>query len=1017
MMMNDKLIRFLTTLLICSISCSCQDYDMHTDDRVISFELGCGGFWGGSEDAKSSLGTDCNEIEGKISSYTVGVYDSSSGLLICGYSGDPSSVTRPPSVTLSVPSGCGPVTVYAFLNMFKTVDGSVRPIDVPASKSAAESLKYSIPYFSILQRGLPAAGKLELASFGESTSFIVTCTRLVAKVNVTIDSEGLDGGISSLFSQLGLYLRQANSSLCAFGISSAASNEDILPESDYENRMGGSGSTYTIYVPANSQGENGSVTSPSSKVPGNAPSGKSGLVSYLEFIGKVNAASYNGIEGDVCYRFCLGSNNTDDFNVLANTVYNIRMRFDVNSLFSGPVWKIESDVRDSRQFSVFKNSDCKADATLSCSKGEYVVVRPSRPGTVYMYMNPDGKSGDENYLGEMIDCASIRAADLSDRRWALDASAMKTECGICPSYDIRSHRLVLSVVDINKFNEVLNTTRTYWCTLALGSVQLPICMKMMEDISVSSDKSLTEGFYVAMRRTLKLKGIDGNLSVFNDSGKPESGIRAEVSSHSRPDRTVGISACHEDNDNYGSSLSIIPEDQFNNDIVHIDAKVCRPEITVRSDDSIMFIRGDDSPVHVRYCRTADGKSVIPFEDFDRDLYAALLSPTHEGCTELSSSGSMFSSSDLGYDFGGEDEYGYPVLKATVRNIPATYDPEKNGYATVRCSAAYDSANNDMLELTILRFNVGRDSSAPTMVLDDYTMIDASYRSTLFPDSFEYTSAAFVYGVKNDSDLGVEVVKNNNKSYDNDCISAKMESASFRSTEGKIKFHIKDSDLSDINISHSIGGHDVRVYTENIHNGSRASVKYSMTAVVHVAVGAMAYLGNYNYGYNGTSCTARLYPYITPNLAKTALYGTLSDEIKVKFDGSVYGPGYPYSTVRKSSVSTVARAFNGKSAVPFVEFTYSATGSDSKLMAMYNDRSGKDFWGAANYSPEFYSKTPAMVLTDRTGISSYKSMTISVGDISNAYVVDLLETVGDTRCRGWMNIALYGTENAMQYYEK
>jgi len=33
------------------------------------------------------------------------------------------------------------------------------------------------------------------------------------------------------------------------------------------------------------------------------------------------------------------------------------------------------------------------------------------------------------------------------------------------------------------------------------------------------------------------------------------------------------------------------------------------------------------------------------------------------------------------------------------------------------------------------------------------------------------------------------------------------------------------------------------------------------------------------------------------------------------------------------------------------------------------------------------------------------------------VVDLLETVGDTRCRGWMNIALYGTENAMQYYEK
>ena len=130
---------------------------------------------------------------------------------------------------------------------------------------------------------------------------------------------------------------------------------DVISVSDHAVSMkNGLAEEFVFYVPENRQGVlMPGNTDPAEKdiegVEAACGEGISKLLTYLEFKGRLNAGD-KGLEGDILYRFFLGRNSTDDFDIGRNREIRVTLSFNSESVFE-PDWKLDNeDFTDSRRF-------------------------------------------------------------------------------------------------------------------------------------------------------------------------------------------------------------------------------------------------------------------------------------------------------------------------------------------------------------------------------------------------------------------------------------------------------------------------------------------------------------------------------------------------------------------------------------------------------------------------------------------------------------------------------------------
>lgn len=460
-------------------------------------------------------------------------------------------------LSLRVPLADCDFYILGNLNGIRKSDGAVLNLmealgaAFPADETGLESLVYRLDggdlngicrretFAEVADQGIPYAlirkNVNTLARINEHKGIPDSdhCRRLFSKVTVRIDHAAFDGGGAhpEFFVNSRLYLRQANARLQPFSDSSQKAQEaaDVLAQSDFDPDMSSTNAsvtTFSFYVPENMQG---------TLLPGNTDSrlktrdellarnlsAVEPYLTYVEFCGQLDPAA-GGYGGDVTYRFYVGNDNCSNFDLERGREYAISLTFRVGSLFD-PDWKVEPDHwSDGRLFCLTADPGFTTDIG-SVNANRLLAVRKSRPGVMYLYMNPQQTMGSTNLLlGKDVSASpNFIPADLSDCSWYGDLMKSGTEDaawlaarGITASWDKTSGRLKLEVTDEALFNAHKGEAAREF-TLALlpgGTVSTRFKIGLYDDLtlSVADGKSLTEDFYLGQKRTVSVSGFAGS---------------------------------------------------------------------------------------------------------------------------------------------------------------------------------------------------------------------------------------------------------------------------------------------------------------------------------------------------------------------------------------------------------------------------------------------------------------------------------------------------------------------------
>lgn len=391
-----------------------------------------------------------------------------------------------------------------------------------------EVATYGIPY-ALIRKNVNTASRVS-AGLGIPDSD--HCRRLFSKVTVRIDHSAFDGQGANpeFFVNSQLFLRQANARLQPFSDTAQKAQEaaDILAQSDYDPDMSSTNAsvtTFSFYVPENMQG---------TLLPGNTDSRQKTrerllaenlssavpYLTYVEFVGRLNPAA-GGYGGNVTYRFYVGRDNCSNFDLERGREYEIALTFRVGSIFD-PDWKVEPDNwSDERLFRLTADASFTTDIG-SVNGNRIVAVRKNRPGTIYVYMNPQGSLGSTNLLlgKDVSTTPAFIPADLSDCAWYGDLMKAGTADakwlaahGISAAWDKTTGRLQLNVTNVSKFNaRIGDAPREFTLTLLPGGTitsRFKIGLYNDLTVSVADGKSLTDEFYLGQKRTVSVSGFAG----------------------------------------------------------------------------------------------------------------------------------------------------------------------------------------------------------------------------------------------------------------------------------------------------------------------------------------------------------------------------------------------------------------------------------------------------------------------------------------------------------------------------
>lgn len=291
-------------------------------------------------------------------------------------------------------------SIYAFVNM-----GDVSlPVDA-GGHVFPEAFAYTLPdrFGSLETSGLPMCGRYELSASaitpGGKSSVTIQLRRLLSKVVVRVNKSGMLSGASDGSALQGgsLKVRQVSKVLRPFAADAdrraQVASEVYTADTDYHTfTVGESGmvtSDVVLYVAENRQGT-GSGTTQADKTPA---SGREGLATYLKYTA-AKIGSSDGVSGDMTYRVYLGENNTDDFNVIGDKVYDATLSLTWNGLFYEGDWRVTSDdLNDARALVISAAAGSSVEMVSSNSKAGSQKVRKATPTAFYMNFFPNGTSG------------------------------------------------------------------------------------------------------------------------------------------------------------------------------------------------------------------------------------------------------------------------------------------------------------------------------------------------------------------------------------------------------------------------------------------------------------------------------------------------------------------------------------------------------------------------------------------------------------------------------------------------
>lgn len=360
--------------------------------------------------------------------------------------------------------------------------------------------------------GIPYSGKAEGVTYENSRSGVaVPVKRLFSKVTLTVDHSGLVGpsGNVDAFVNESIYLRQVNCRVHPFIEGVAASVEDILADAaDYEaSPVNGAAETFVFYVPENCGGTYSSVTKSSDKVPSAAGS-RSGCVTYLEFVGKLDPAKAGGYGGTLKYQFCLGGNATSDYNVVRNSNYKVELGFKAGSLFNAASWKLDmgTGLTDTRVLGL--RGDAAGTQILKDDGTQVIAVRPANSASnkknLYLFFNHNGDASNE--VSSYVDAYTVGYTPADATRSALQIS--------CPdmSADVIKYDYEPSTGRISFWTDsptALTPGHEYTVTFKLlpGNKTVSAKIKTVADMGVSADFS---NYYIGMKRSLTATGFCGS---------------------------------------------------------------------------------------------------------------------------------------------------------------------------------------------------------------------------------------------------------------------------------------------------------------------------------------------------------------------------------------------------------------------------------------------------------------------------------------------------------------------------
>lgn len=369
-----KIILFLASLAA-AFSCRTEGlgHQNTPKETPVKLELNFNSSYPGT---KSILPTP--EIENKMTNVIVALYRVENGLL------DKIFNLAAGNAQIDMLSGVE-YNIYILANVPESSG-----FEFPVREEDVEDCTLRIQSFESVSRvGIPCCAMLPSVVSFTSGVRDVTLTRLFAKLSVVIDHSGFSGTGVDCFRDERLHIRSANSVLRPFWESRAAQAEDVLEESDYDPVMYSLGTdTYVYYVPENMQGTLNGITSPSQKSEDwlKMRTFDTTTKTYVEYEGYLDPAA-GGYGGNVCYKFYLGENATNNFNIERNRHYTVTLSFKPESLFK-PNWKVDpgEDFADSRILELRTANGDEIPQSYS------LALRPGVGTDINLFMNTDGSS-------------------------------------------------------------------------------------------------------------------------------------------------------------------------------------------------------------------------------------------------------------------------------------------------------------------------------------------------------------------------------------------------------------------------------------------------------------------------------------------------------------------------------------------------------------------------------------------------------------------------------------------------
>jgi len=309
---------------------------------------------------------------------------------------DFTSASQSPSVDWRLPAGMD-CTVYAVGNM-GNIYSSLPPSEDGFDLSA---FRFVVPPYSSL-KAMPMARMLTLPgselSGGEHVHLSISLQRLMARVNIRIDKSGITGGQAAQVLQSGsLHLRQVARALYPFRAdgSRALEDADIFPgDTDYYSfnaaeAWNQQSEEITLYIAENRQGT-GTGSSQAGKTPA---TGREKLATYLEYSATKDGAS-DGFSGPLRYRTYLGENETNDFNVTRDRIYEATLSLTWNGQLLEGDWRVTNqDLSDTRALVISAAEGSSVPMNTTGTKTGSAKVRKATPTAFYMNFFPTGTSG------------------------------------------------------------------------------------------------------------------------------------------------------------------------------------------------------------------------------------------------------------------------------------------------------------------------------------------------------------------------------------------------------------------------------------------------------------------------------------------------------------------------------------------------------------------------------------------------------------------------------------------------